>query len=261
MTRYVAITTCNADGWRQTGREMVRTFLQHWPLEVQMLLYAEDFVPEDDLLAARRLTVRRLPGWVDVFKKRNRFKHHLMSPKSYNYRFDAPRFSHKVGAITDAARMHDSSGLDSDVVLIWLDADTVTHAPVTLGFLDSLFPSGAVAWLDRERLYPECGFLMFRAGHPAFARLLWRFQAMYERDELFQLPEWHDSFVLQHLVEEAVNERLMEPPVSLSGEARVYNHVFIHSVLGSVMDHKKGDRKTRKRSHDLKVPRTEDYWQ
>jgi hypothetical protein len=171
-----------------------------------------------------------------------------------DYRRDAVRFSHKVAAIGAAAETAECD------VLIWVDADVVTHAPVTVEWLDSMFPEPAeLAWLDRDGAYPECGFLMFRM--PAAAKLIRTVVRAYREGAIFSLPETHDSYVIQHYV-----RRLGVKTHSLSGpEGRKHiGHPWVSSRLAECLDHLKGEtRKAAGKSlkSDLRVPRPEPYWQ
>lgn len=233
---------------------MARSVLERWPAEAMPLtIYAEEFEPD-----IADVAVRRLPAWLADFKR-------IYGPVSsangrrngtYSYKFDCVKFAHKVAALTDFGATLD------DGVMIWLDADTFTHADVTAGWLDRLFPGPAyLAWLDRVNNHPECGFVMFRCTHPAHRWFMDAFARLYISREVFRLQETHDSCVLQHLVQTAVGQRRIEWPVSLSGDPR-WHHPFVNGPLGACMDHAKGGRKIegRSRMRDLKVPRTEEYW-
>lgn len=232
---------------------MVETFDRFWPVDVPLYLYAEHFEPDHP-----RPLVRRLPGWLDEFKARHAAnpRAHGLIEESYDYRQDCVRFAHKVAAVTDAAL-----ALDTDV-LIWADADIVTHAPVSSDWLTTLFPLGPyIAWLDRSRHYPECGFYMLRCGHRVHREIMTRWEELYETDAVFRLAETHDSYVLQQLILEAERGGLITTH-SLSGEARQHSHPFINGPLGTRLDHLKGPRKAVGRSQmsDLMTPRSEEYW-
>ena len=64
---------------------------------------------------------------------------------------------------------------------------------------------------------------------------------MYDTDELFNLAEWHDSFLWDHVRREFQDQGLIQmhnlnPADPSQGKA---GHPFINSVLGTVMDHMK----------------------
>jgi len=254
--RFHCVTTMNENGWKESGERMVLSFLQFWPEEAKpLVVYAEDFTPP----AMDGIEVRKLPEWLDRFKA----KYGKMPaatgyrPGRYDYRFDAIKFSHKVAALTDF-------GMDlTDGVMIVMDADTLTHSPVTVAWLEGLFPEPAyLAWLDRENAHPECGFVMYRCGHPYHRQFMESFRAYYTSGELFKLKETHDSFVLQQLVTHKIIAKKIPRPVSLSGDKR-WHHPFVNGPLGACMDHLKGPgRKAQGKSNrrDMRNQRPELYW-
>ena len=256
------VTTCHADGWRQYGRHMVETFVAHWPADVTLEIYAEGF--EVDVIAPN-VRQRALPDWHTAWKvlHADNADAHGRDPRrfgpvdrhknrDYSYRRDCVRFSHKVAALTDAA-------LNPEIVnhagaadwLIMIDADTLSHAPVTIEWLRSLVGSPVfyMAWLHRANWYPECGFVIFNEACPAhewFMRLL---RSTYENGEVFTMPETHDSFVLQELVRLAVRRHAFPMPVSLSGrKGERSTHPFVHSRLAERLDHAKGKFKAAGRT-------------
>lgn len=254
--KFHIVTTMTAKAWEEFGRRMVESVIALWPVEaLPITLYAEDFDPEP----MAGLEVRRLPAWLDEFKQRwgkaPAYTGHRNG--GYDYRFDAIKFAHKVAALTDF-------GLDLfDGVMIWLDADTVTHAAVTPEWLTGLFPEPAyLAWLDRANSHPECGFVMFRASNDYHHNFMEAFRNLYTSGDIFKLRETHDSFVLQWLVYDKVTKGKIRQPVSLSGDKR-WHHPFVSGPLGACLDHFKGpSRKAARRSRpqDLRHPRPELYW-
>ena len=195
MTRYLVVTTCNAEQWRQYGMKMAETFREHWSQDVPLWLYAEGFWPEVSMMPAGAICALDLSApWLPLFKQIYQDPMFNGGLDRRDYRRDAVRFAHKVAAIGAAAETADCD------VLIWCDADTVTHESVTVKWLDSLFPERAeIAWLDRERAYPECGFLMFRL--PAAKKLISTVVDAYREGAIFKLPETHDSYVFAHFVQ------------------------------------------------------------
>lgn len=254
--KYRLVTTIHAAGWVAYGRKMAESVITHWPAEaLPLIVYAEGFEPEP----MDGLEVRQLPAWIDEFKAQfgGIAANNGKRAGGYDYRFDAIKFAHKVAALTDCAL-----GL-TDETLIWLDADTFTHADVDEAWLDRLFPGpGYLAWLDRDRSHPECGWVMFRCGHPYHRTFMERFRDLYINGEVFSLRETHDSYVLQHLALAKHANGKIEAPASLSGWARRTAHPFCNGPLGDRLDHKKGPRKAMPRTpdRDLVQPRSEAYW-
>lgn len=246
---YSAVTTCSPAGWNLYGRRMALAFHRHWPKQIPLGIYAEGFTV--DCMNVREM---KLPEWLYDFKSRHakQIIAHGVEHGTYNYRLDAVRFAHKTAAVIEAV-----CSTRSDI-LIWVDADTFTHSDVTMEFVDSMLPDNVpLAWLNRNRTYPECGFYMLDVKHPIVKELVLKWKSLYTDDTVFNLPEWHDSFVFQTLVNEF---RL--PWVSLSGNAANHSHPFINGPLGSYMDHMKGPRKSlgKSKPSDLISRRHEAYW-
>lgn len=168
-------------------------------------------------------------------------------PDPADYRFQSRKFSYKTFAILAA------KGRGK---LIWLDADVNVFANVPKSFIDGLLPKGAyTAYLGRDDMHSECGFVIYDRDHPAHDRFMQSWRDLYTTGELFNLPEWHDSFVYDHL-----RTTLNVPSVNISVVKA--HHPFVNSPLGKYMDHYKGNRKKRGRSSrsDLVWRRPEAYW-
>jgi hypothetical protein len=245
---YMAVSTFNSAGFQKYGKRMMDSFHQHWPEQIGLRVYREGWdIPQPhaatpDLLASS--------DWLKAFKER-----HKQKPTN-DFRMDAVRFSHKVAALLAA----DTS--TSARYIIWLDGDIVTHAPVSMEDIAKLTPVNGqwIAWLDRRRAYPECGFYIIDRQHPRHAEAMAVLRRMYAEDWLFVEKEWHDSYILQQIV----TRDLQLPCKSLSGDLGWRtSHPFVNGPLGAFMDHMKGKRKEKGRSHrtDLIRERLEPYWQ
>jgi hypothetical protein len=87
------------------------------------------------------------------------------------------------------------------------------------------------------------------------------FQRVYDEAEnegIFQMAEWHDSFVF-----DVVRQRIkMHEWDWAAGLVTGEGHPLINSMWGAYLDHLKGGRKSLGKSKrtDLLVPRTEPYW-
>ncbi len=268
--QFKIVTTCNKSGWNTYGRKMVETFLELWPKDVELWLYNEGFdAPVND-----RIVPRDFPKWHYDFKERHRDNPAAhgndrkvnRKGRAHDYRYDCVRFSHKVAAITDAA-FEINSG-----VLIWIDADTLTHDTVSKDWLNDLFPGKPVqpgietpyiAWLQRENKYPECGFMMFRCNHGAHKFFMCNLVDKYKYDTVFDYKETHDSYVIEQLITHFHNRDVIGQPFDLSGpRARRSSHPFVLSRLGEKLDHLKGNikHKEKKTPKFYVAGRNEDYW-
>ena len=227
---FDAVTTYADKHWESHAKRCVETFGKFWK-EIPL----------------RKITDGQLENyseWLPEFKQRHRHR------PTDNYRFDAVRFAHKVAAIELAFRMGNAD------VLIWIDADCVTHAPVDAEWLSGLLGDADLGYLKRTKKYTETGFVMIRRSQ-AGAELVKAMIRLYQTDRLFELSEWHDCMALDHC-----RNALGTRSVSLSGDAEATSHPLVNGPLGARLDHLKGRRKAIGKSFpaDLKRPRAEAYW-
>jgi hypothetical protein len=238
---------------------MVKSFDKHWPDDISLTVYAEDFTFKRP---SERVLIRDLHKSVNnlvKFKKKwgkDPKRCGIGHGKPYQYRMDAVKFSNKAYTVIDAARTFDAD------VLIWMDVDTVTHQDVPKTFLESLLPHDVfISWLERRDFYPEVGFYLLSLKHPEKDRVIDAWEHLYNSAEIFDLDEWHDAWTLEHVVRDFEREGVIKTH-SISGKGAPFNHVLINSPLGKYLDHLKGKYKKLKRSPagTLKVRRKEKHW-
>ena len=146
-------------------------------------------------------------------------------------------------------------------LLIWLDADIKTVKHISYEFLNSLVDKKKyMSYLGRSHVkkenvrYSENGFTIFNTRHPLHDLFWNKMDQMYNGGELFKLTEWHDSFVFDQVRIYLEKEKnCLNINISDFGIKDVGNesHVFVASILGDYMDHKKGLRKQKKWSPEF----------
>ena len=260
--KHIVVTTFHKEGYNIYGKKCIESFLEFWPKEVSMLVYAEDVDVEISHPRIRvfdhTATLPRLLQFRSKFGA-NEFANGTdpTRTKTNNFRWDAIRFSNKVFAVTDAIRK--TVGIYDQ--LIWLDADTITHRNIPSSLLDRLAPKDEQlsAYLNRKG-YPECGWVGYNLNHARIGDFASRFEDIYLSGQFLELRENHDSYVFWHIVKDMA--RRNEAQFKYLGSNRATGHIFINSELGGYLDHLKGDRKTegKSRADDLKVSRNEDWW-
>lgn len=243
--RIDVVTTCNAQMWEDFGARATKSFVKCWPSGVRLKFYNED-LPEDKFPIG--CLVSPFPKWFLDWKAkyknvpdangRDRSKNRT-NRQDYDFKRDCVRFAHKIGALVDVM---ESTPAD---LVIWMDADIVTRYEVTEEWLLSLFPDRSyIAWLDRAKTYPECGFFMLRTGHQAHSQFTHYLRYIYEHGDVFKLPQTHDSFVIEYLIRNGIRDGWIEPPVSLSGPVGYKSSdPFSYSALAAKMTHLKGKKK------------------
>ena len=275
--KIAVVTTFHEVGLQKYGQRMIDTFCQNWPKEVTLHLYPESCnpqVPDHSRIILKRLEevselVLFKNQWKDVPKANGWCKDSTQKfndkTQKIGFKWDAIRFAHKVYSIFDCARNTDAD------ILIWMDADTICHSPITMQDLYNMIPvDSELCYLGRKGKYSECGLYAMNLRSPNVQAFLKEFQRFYDQAEqgIFQLAEWHDSFVfdavrvkfpqMRQLNWAAHLTDLRQAPGMSSGEG----HPLINSQWGAWLDHLKGTRKKlgRSKKEDLKVNRTEIYW-
>jgi hypothetical protein len=228
---------------------MIDAFDRHWPTEIELLVYAEHCSPKSP--SARVKILNLVDQCPDLVRFKNK---HVNNPlangttpkilaknlKDNRFKWDAVRFSHKVFAV-----IHACQNIDADWI-IWLDADTVTFAPISLEFLSSICDAQSMAcYLGRDiKYHSECGWVAYNKHHPDLQEFMIRWRDLYATDNLFCLDEYHDSFVFDVLRKDFQAQRHtkfhnLSPALPKKGPG----HPFIASALGLYMDHMKGSKR------------------
>jgi len=249
MTSYTVVTTFNTKGLQQYGQVMIDSFDRFWPRSVPLMIYAESCQPA---VSSDRIHVKDLlvacPDLVE-FKSR-----HANDPianglvardtsvpfRDNQFKWDAVRFSHKVFAV-----IHACANLDSDWV-IWLDADTKTFSPIPQNFLNGICDPAAMACYlgRREKYHSECGWVAYNRRHLDLRSFMDRWRDLYMTGDLFNLREYHDSYVFDVLRKDfQILRRTQFTNISPELPGKGPGHPFIASRLGLYMDHMKGAKR------------------
>jgi hypothetical protein len=264
--KFSVVTTFHQPGYVTYGKRMINTFLQNWPVEVNLYVYAEDCAVEESASNLHVLNLHHVSPELVEFKQQWSTDPRATGKQAsgpadqkgkqpgIGFKWDAVRFSHKVYSIFHAAKNCNTEWL------IWMDADTVCHSPISIDRLDR-FCQGDLCFLGRKNKYTECGLYAMNLSSKSCQEFLNKFQEYYDNAEtgIFTLSEWHDSFVFDAV-------RTQVPMIELNwaqGLIKGEGHPLINSEWGAYLDHLKGKRKDagRSLSKDLLVHRTEAYWQ
>lgn len=252
--KFSVVSSMNLEYNRLVGQRMIQSYSKHWPAEIPLTVYAEDASSwtSNPLYSLKDLHQCE-PTLVD-FINRNSGRPGQHNPLAME--LGAIRFSYKTYSILNAAQ-----NCESDY-LIWLDADTYTYADIPIEFLNSLVDSKTfLVYLGRNNTNSECGFVIYNMKHADTADFFATWRDLYETDKLFDLEQWHDSYVFDSIRLQFERQRgTINRNLTPSGKD--YDHVFINSELGKYIDHMKGPRKNegKSRSTDIYTDRKESYW-
>lgn len=168
-----------------------------------------------------------------------------ISQRTYNYRFDAVRFSFKIFSLMKVLR----AGLIQDK-FAWIDADILCTKRVTATDMQSMFPSGQqiASYLGRENYpkpnaYSECGFVGYQLSNAQCISFLEEFERLYLNGDIFLLTEWHDCFVFDVLRFKYQDDGYAFK--NLVEGLPESDHPFMLSPLSQFFDHLKGPERKR----------------
>ena len=246
--KYAVITTFHQPGLTQYAQTMIDTFEQYWPDTVDLYCYAEDCRPIATKPNVHILDLHQQCPDLVQFKKKYQdvpwangmeMKETGLPFKDNNFKWDAVRFSNKVFTVIDAIK-----NINADWI-IWLDADSKTHSSVSLEFLQRVCPgSYFVSYLGRRPKYhSECGWVAYNTRHRDAQQFSIDWRDLYMSGELFNLKEYHDSYVFDVLRKQYLEKGTQFYNLSPDLPGKGPGHPFIASELGTVMDHMKGDRR------------------
>ena len=245
---FTLITTFHKPGLDQYAQTMIDTFEQYWPDSVNLVCYAENCTPKTTKSNVKVVDLHERSPDLVAFKNKfktvpwangEEMKETGLKFESNNFKWDAVRFSNKVFTVIDACQT-----IDSDWV-IWIDADSKTHSPVTEEFLQQVCPGSHFAsYLGRRAKYhSECGWVAYNVNHPDCQQFMLDWRDLYVNEGVFDLKEYHDSYVFDVLRKQyqANGTKFYNLSPELPGKGP--GHPFIASPLGTVMDHMKGFRR------------------
>lgn len=279
MNRKIAVvTTFHNEGLIKYAQRMIDTFCKNWPEEITLYLYPENCLPtipkKENVISTDLNSVNELVTfknkWKDVPKANGNVSSDPVRSKRRDagkgFKWHAIRFSHKVYSIFDCARKTDAD------ILIWMDADTVCHSPISIPDINRLIPPDVdLCYLGRRGKFSECGLYAMNLKSQSTLDFLKEFQRVYDQAEngIFLMEEWHDSFVFDVVRKKIKGLRQLDWSSNLgdlrprSTNSAGEGHPLINSEWGRYLDHLKGeDRKRlgRSKKEDLKIRRTETYW-
>lgn len=251
--KLTVVTSFSPQGYKEYGRDFLVSFRKFWPTSVRLVTYLDASISDDFDADFVLLNEADMPEWAYFYEGIKRFP--LMcgqTPGGYSIQYDA-RMARKTFIEADAVKQYGDK-------VFWIDADVITHAPVSEDFLDQMLPDDKMScYLGRDGwAYTESGFLGFNANHPACKDFMAGYVSMFTQGYIFTQKFWHDCMAYDMA-------RLACDPGWFHNLAAWLPHgtmhPFVNSPLGAVMDHRKGPRKSgRSGREDLVVQRTEPYW-
>lgn len=268
--RVAVVTTFSEEGYSRYARRMVETWAKFWPSSVDLHVFPDSEVP---LPAQPNVLLNTAPmpekeKFLSTYGNDPMYRG--MQPRSlmahdgatYNYRFDVVKFCHKPFALGAFAQWNASLPRPY-AGMIWLDADTLTHAEVNETAVELMAPfSYDIQFLGRSYKYSECGYLFFNLTRPKAQAVLEKWVKFYTKGTFKRQREWHDSWLFD-LARKSVDGLKEKDLTGHIPKRKGAGHPFVNSFLGLYMDHAKGEiRKTtgKPRKNDLFANHDTPYW-
>jgi hypothetical protein len=280
MQDITVVTTFHKPGLDQYGQRFLDSFAQRVDKKIKLLVYAEGCSPLIDPMCENIKvfdSFEALPK-LNAFKSKwgNDPKANGIPPDAIKarrprdwhkkFKWDAIRFANKTYAVFDACER-------SKDWCVWMDADSYIHTDWSYDEFINLLPNDKwLTYVGRgkgSQTWPECGFYGMNLNHPMCVQFLKEFERFYEEPDkgIFELVEWHDSFVFGHILNQLrpIDNNVLDYSAEMylkEAKSGGGGHPLINTVLGKWIDHMKGNRKVTGKSQrsDIMVNRTEDYW-
>lgn len=213
-----AVTSFGPAGWELYAKRFLETYCQHVDMPIDVYIEGDE-IPQ---FAHEKVTYRNL--WaVDgalQFMRMSDFPaargHEWGDLSKRNYRYDVNRFSRKSFAQIDAAKRVPSG------MLFWIDADVV--------FSDKFDPPTefeCMAYLGRPEWHSCASFVGWNLDRPEARAFMEHYRRLYRDGDVFRLPEWHDSYVLDWIRGQSkIPARNLAEGLDLVGPANVFDAVF-----------------------------------
>ena len=248
MTRTLsALTTMNREIFDRCGQKMIDSFIENVQ-DFDLTVYVEGFVlPSNYLDKVKQVPLSETHfnsfremcepyperfGIIDDVTRIGRpssWITQIENGQPYHFRLDAVKFSRKVFCL-----YHFCHETTADVALL-MDADTQVVKPVSACDPLQMIPcNSTIALLKRDHEYSEAGFYMVNLRYYGLA-FVDHFAGLYLTGDVFNLQEWHDSYVLDRAIEQTG-----DVSVSLSGAGSATNHPLANGPLGEWFYHEKG---------------------
>lgn len=224
--RVLVITSFNEKLYNEYAHRFLKTY--NWPFELK--IYSE----KKFNIAYKDYKVIELGQDSKNFVERNKNR------PVKDFWVDGVRFSYKVYSVIESGLQ--AINENTHDMLIWVDADSVFHNPLTLDFINEHIykEDSMMTYLGRGGMYSECGFLSWNLKHKDTKNYFEAMKKMYNEDLLYNEKEYHDSYIWD-LVRIRFEKEYNTKNINIGDEAK--GHVQARSVLGQIYDHVKGPRR------------------
>lgn len=223
QVKIQVITSFNQAYYDKIGHACVETWLQHWPGELDLTCYVEEFcLPEQPRL--KQIDFAELGNSYCEFQKSN-------------VKDRVKTFAKKAYSVIHAM---ENSTADR---IIWLDADVLTTADISMSVLESLCPDNTLATYmqvyhekdNRIWISAETGIFVLNTQHPEFKAFAQRYRQYYDEHITENIRRFYDGEVFGKVA----NEFKSYVRDLCADFKKPYKTPLRHTVLGPYLNHYK----------------------
>lgn len=218
------VTSFDQAYYDRIGHACVDTWLQHWPAELELTCYVEEFcLPEQARI--KQIDFTELGNSYQKFQQSSKFKDRVKT------------FAKKAYSVIHAM---EHSAADR---IIWLDADVLTIADIGRATLENLCPNNTLATYmqvyhekeDRVWISAETGIFVLNTRHPEFTAFSQRYRQYYDEHITENLRRFYDGEVFGAVA----NEFKLHVRDLCADFKKKYKTPLRHTVLAPYLNHYK----------------------
>ena len=218
------ITSFDQAYYDNIGHACVATWLQHWPADLKLTCYVEEFrLPEQARI--QQIDFIELGDSYRTFQQISKFKDRVKT------------FAKKAYSIIHAM---EHSTADR---IIWLDADVLTTADIPMSMLEFLCNDNTLATYmqvyhkkeDRVWVSAETGVFVVNTRHPEFKAFSQRYRQYYDEHLTENLRRFYDGEVFGAVA----NEFKSHVRDLCADFKKQYKTPLRHTILGLYLNHYK----------------------
>jgi hypothetical protein len=228
---FHVITSFNQKYFDELGQDCLDSYLKHWPADIPITCYVEGFrIDQYTDPRVHQVNFEDMPPGLSEFAKENQ--------KSKTLKFAKKAFS----------IIHAMDNIECDV-LIWIDADTMTHKDMTHEFLEQLIRNklsvhlglryhedNAKGSFQAGDFYCcETGFFMLNKHNHEFEQFKTWYNDIYHFRKTAVLRRFFDGDVYGYVIDQAISSDNYND-INVENIRTCFNR----SVVGEYMAHWKG---------------------
>ena len=206
MTKINFVTSFNEELYTVVGHHLIKSIKKNWEPSLNVTAYYHKFNPKNYVID--RVDLKPLDKIEEYNTYLENNKDHDGTENStidYKWNLDALRWSHKVFALTEKAFELADESKDAGW-LIWIDVDSLAKKRLVTNDILSMLHSESDVVFKGTRHYPDksyyldTSFIAFNLDKQPALDLLGDLRGAYASGEHIQYREWHDSFIIERLL-------------------------------------------------------------